>query len=53
MGKVTIIVESDEISTTELERVCHSSMAELRLHIASVAENGSDPDIFIVPSDDE
>ena len=53
MGKVTIIVQTSELPTSELERACHRSMTELSLGVASVTENGADPDIFIVPADEE
>lgn len=53
MGKVTIVVQHSELPTSAMERISHESLGQLILAIASATENGTDPEVFIVPADEE
>jgi len=55
MGKVTIVVESDNVSTRTLETLVKGYISEEILKDDEDLEDIVDPDIkvYVVPSDDE
>ena len=47
MGKVTIIIESEEVSTSDLERMVHE------MEFDTIVNADPDVGIYVVPSDEE